>query len=152
MKETDKKELPEIYRNLCETAEKMRQNSYAPYSHWTVGAALLAENGEIYAGCNVENAAYTPTCCGERNAFFQAISKGERKFSAIAVCGGNQGKPAASFCSPCGVCRQVVAEFCEKDFCVLLTDGKNVRLYTLEELLPVSFGEELSGRTSYENV
>lgn len=126
---------------LCALAVKAMENAYVPYSGYKVGAALLCKNGKIYTGCNIENASYTPTVCAERTAFFKAISEGEREFSMIAVCGGKDGIIRGAF-PPCGVCRQVMAEFCEKDFRILvITDGKkpDYDCYTLSELLPFSF-------------
>ncbi len=119
---------------LMKLAQKARENAYAPYSNFLVGAALLGKSGRIYTGCNVENAAYGPTLCAERVAFGKAVSEGEREFSAIAVCGGKRGEPTAA-CTPCGVCRQVMAELCKPDFLVY-TQGKT---YTLQELLPDGF-------------
>lgn len=123
---------------LIEKAVKAMESSYSPYSGFRVGAALLTKSGRVYTGCNVENASYSPTCCAERVAFFNAISNGEKEFTAIAVVGGKDGR-IASFCSPCGVCRQVMAEFCDKDFMVILFDGKLTKAHTLEKLLPESF-------------
>ena len=125
-------------KELCSLAIKAAENSYSPYSNCKVGAALLSKNGKVYLGCNIENAAFSPTVCAERVAFFKAISEGKNKFSAIAVVGGKQGS-IEEFCSPCGVCRQVMAEFCGKDFKIYMFDGKNEKAYCLEELLPESF-------------
>ncbi len=119
---------------LMELAKEARENAYAPYSNFLVGAALLCKNGKVYTGCNVENAAYSPTLCAERVAFGKAISKGERDFVAIAVVGGKRGGKTVR-CTPCGVCRQVMAEFCKPDF-LIYTEGD---AYTLEDLLPESF-------------
>lgn len=124
---------------LVREAYAAQERAYAPYSHFMVGAALLAENGRIYRGCNIENAAYSVSNCAERTAFFKAISEGERNFTAIAIAGNREGKPG-DYCPPCGVCRQMMAEFCGKDFIILmarsLTDWKTC---TLGELLPESF-------------
>ena len=128
-------------RELMLEAQRARLSAYAPYSHFFVGAALLAASGKIYLGCNIENAAYGPTNCAERTAFFKAISEGEREFLAIAITGGREGEPPA-FCAPCGVCRQVMAEFCQGDFRVLLGNTEEVKLYTLSQLLPVTFDKE----------
>ena len=122
----------------------MTERSYAPYSHFHVGAALLGKDGKIYTGCNVENAAYGPSNCAERTAVFKAVSEGCRDFEAIAIVGGpedEKGKPAIKdFCPPCGVCRQVLAEFCDKDFKILLANGAGeIKEFTLGELLPESF-------------
>lgn len=126
---------------LIEEAKKAAEKAYAPYSHYTVGAALLTKDGKIYTGCNIENAAYGPTNCAERTAFFKAVSEGEREFSKIAVVGGKELNFDRYF-APCGVCRQVMREFCSDDFVVLL--GKNDEEYkstTLAELLPLSFSK-----------
>lgn len=127
------------YPLLIEKAQQAKSFSYAPYSNFHVGAALLADNGAIYTGCNIENAAYTPTNCAERTAFFKAVSEGVHSFSAIAVINDTD-----DYCSPCGVCRQVMREFCDpKTFQVILARNTNDYLImTLEELLPKSFGKE----------
>ena len=122
-------------------ARKAREKSYSPYSHYCVGAALLTRGGKVYTGCNIENAAYTPTNCAERTAIFKAVSEGERDFEAIAIVGGRAGEPAG-FCAPCGVCRQVIAEFCKDDFKIILGDEKNFKVYTLGTLLPLAFTEK----------
>ena len=129
---------------LVEIAYEAREMSYAPYSHFKVGAALLAKSGKIYKGCNIENAAYTPTNCAERTAFFKAVSEGERKFAAIAIVGGKEGEENLTFCAPCGVCRQVMMEFCDpKEFQIILGRGnKEYKIYLLDELLPLGFGPE----------
>lgn len=124
---------------LMQAAEAARLKSYSPYSHFCVGAALLGTSGTVYTGCNVENAAYTPTNCAERTAFFKAVSEGERTFEAIAITGGREGEKP-SFCAPCGVCRQVMAEFCTGDFSILLGNSDSVQSMTLAELLPERFG------------
>ncbi|MEE0420156.1 MAG: cytidine deaminase [Lachnospiraceae bacterium] len=124
---------------LYKEAVRAREQSYSPYSGFQVGAALLGRTGKIYHGCNIENASYSPTNCAERTAFFKAISEGEREFEAIAVAGGRAGGELQS-CPPCGVCRQVMAEFCGPDFLVILGDAQgNIEEYTLGELLPESF-------------
>ena len=126
---------------LLRRAESARRFAYAPYSRFTVGAALLAESGKIYTGCNIESASYTPTVCAERTAFFKAVSEGERRFLRIAIAGGAQGRPAEEPCPPCGVCRQVMMEFCDPHaFQIVLASGGKPRRYLLEELLPVGFG------------
>lgn len=127
-----------MYSNLLKTAEEARKNAYVPYSKFSVGAALLTKSGKIYTGCNIENAAYSPTNCAERTAFFKAISEGEREFEAIAVVGAKDGEKG-EFCSPCGVCRQVMAEFCEPDFRIVLKDIDSIRIFSLSELLPSAF-------------
>ena len=119
---------------LIRQAEKAREAAYAPYSGYRVGAALLCEDGKVYTGCNIENAAYSPSNCAERTAFFKAVSDGAREFAAIAVAAG----PPIAY--PCGVCRQVMAEFCGPSFRVLVSDmSGGWRDYTLEELLPHGF-------------
>jgi len=128
-------------RELIRAALAARECSYSPYSGFMVGAALLTESGRVYAGCNIENAAYTPTNCAERTAFFKAVSKGEREFAAIAVAGWpRDGETGYAF--PCGVCRQVMMEFCDPDrFRVLVAAGEEeYRAFTLRELLPEGFG------------
>ena len=124
---------------LMEKAVEAMGNSYSPYSGYTVGAALLCEDGTVYQGCNIENASYTPTVCAERTAFFKAVYDGHRDFRAIAVCGGKNGVITGPF-PPCGVCRQVMREFCRDDFIIYTggTDGK-LNAYTLAQLLPQSF-------------
>ena len=127
------------YEILIQKAFEMLEFSYVPYSHFHVGAALLAKKGNVYAGCNIENAAYSPTNCAERTAFFKAVSEGVKDFDAIAVVGGHDGI-VKDFCPPCGVCRQVMREFCSKDFKIILAKtSKEYKIYTLEELLPESF-------------
>ena len=125
-------------RELMNLAIEARKNAYAPYSGFFVGAALLTADGRIFTGCNIENASYTPTNCAERTAFFKAVSEGERAFSAIAIAGG-KGETPDAICAPCGVCRQVMAEFCTPDFRVILGDGERQSVYTLRDLLPLSF-------------
>ena len=127
-------------KELLEKAIEARKFSYAPYSGFHVGAALLGKNGKVYTGCNVENAAYTPTNCAERTAIFKAVSEGEREFEAIAIVGG-KGENLAPLCAPCGVCRQVLAEFCDKDFRIVLGTPEKQEIRTLGELLPDSFGK-----------
>lgn len=126
---------------LIETATEQLAFSYTPYSNFKVGAALLAKNGTIYTGCNIENAAYTPTNCAERTAFFKAVSEGVREFDAICIVGGKDGV-LEDFAPPCGVCRQVMMEFCQPDkFQIILAKGKeNYQIYTLEDLMPQGFG------------
>ena len=130
----------ELEQKLMATAIEYRKRSYSPYSHFQVGAALLTADGEIIGGCNIENAAYTPTNCAERTAIFKAVSEGKKEFTAIAVVGGKVDGPL-EFCSPCGVCRQVLVEFCDpKTFVVYLgTSVEDYKGYLLEELLPYSF-------------
>lgn len=126
-------------KELCKEAIDVMKNAYAPYSGYKVGAALLTEKGKLFAGCNIENAAYTPTVCAERVALFNAISSGERNFTAIAVAGGKDGVISGAF-PPCGVCRQVMAEFCAPDFTVLVVTGEDsYKKYTINELFPQAF-------------
>ena len=125
---------------LMQAAEKARKNAYAPYSGFFVGAALLTKGGKLYTGCNIESASYTPTNCAERTAFFKAVSEGEREFEAIAIVGG-KGETLSDLCAPCGVCRQVMAEFCDGDFRVLLGTSEKFEEYSLKDLFPLSFGK-----------
>ncbi len=128
----------EFYRSLMASAVAAREYAYSPYSGYRVGAALLGKSGKLYTGCNVENAGYTPTNCAERTAVFKAVSEGEREFTAIAVVGG-MGDSIDPACTPCGVCRQVLAEFCAADMPVILGTPENLRVLTLEDLLPFAF-------------
>lgn len=130
-------------RTLIRQAIKKLPCAYAPYSHFHVSAALLCGDGTVYTGNNVENASYSATSCAERNAFFKAVNDGKREFRAIAICGGKDGI-IADYCAPCGVCRQVMREFCSPSgFTVLLAkSGEEYKEFTLEELLPWSFGPE----------
>lgn len=128
-----------LIEKLIKKAIEMLNFSYAPYSNFHVGAALLTSEDEIYTGCNIENAAYGPSNCAERTAIFKAVSEGKKEFEAIAVVGGKNGK-IENFCPPCGVCRQVLAEFCKKDFEIVLAKSTNeYKIMTLEQLLPESF-------------
>lgn len=127
------------YSELLDAAKAARGDSYCPYSHFAVGAALLTKSGKIYTGANIENASYTPTVCAERVAFFRAISEGEREFSAIAIAGGPASRPSSSPTPPCGVCRQVMAEFADSDFKIILNGGDAPVVYTLDEILPLRF-------------
>ena len=120
-------------------AKKAREFAYAPYSHFMVGAALETKDGKVYRGCNVENSAYGPTNCAERTAFFKAISEGDREFTRIAIVGAMEGIEADQPCAPCGVCRQVLSEFCKEDFEIHLFNGEEIKTFTLGELLPESF-------------
>ena len=123
---------------LINKAKDAMKFSYSPYSGFKVGSALICKNGKVFTGVNIENASFSATNCAERTAFFKAISEGEKDFCKIAVVGGKGGK-ITDFCPPCGVCRQVMAQFCEKDFEILLFNGEIIKKYTLEEILPVSF-------------
>ncbi len=130
----------EVEKKLIETALEYRKRAYTPYSHYKVGAALLAKNGTIYGGCNVENAAYTPTNCAERTAFFKAVSEGVTEFEAIAIFGGYDGGQL-KVCAPCGVCRQVMIEFCDPDDFIIYigTSAEDYEPHKLREMLPFSF-------------
>ncbi len=128
-------------RALLNEALKARKNAYSPYSEYRVGAALLCENGKVYTGCNMENASYSATLCAERSAFASAISAGERSFLAIAVVGGKE-ESADEAASPCGICRQVMAEFCKKDFKIILGNEDAIQIYSLSDLLPLAFSLE----------
>lgn len=130
-------------RELIRLALEAREMAYAPYSKYRVGAALLTKQGRVYKGCNIENAAYTPTNCAERTAFFKAVSEGERAFEAIAIVGGYQGAPT-SYAYPCGVCRQVMREFCDPaEFRIITAISEEQYVErTLAELLPEGFGPE----------
>ena len=134
----------EQIKKMIEIALSQLAYSYTPYSDFKVGAALLGKNGRIYTGCNIENAAYTPTICAERTAFFKAVSEGERKFVAIAIAGGPKDASAdkMQYCAPCGVCRQVMAEFCDPEHFMtyLVKSLDDMKSYSVKELLPESFG------------
>ena len=127
-------------KELLLKAIEAREMAYAPYSDHKVGAALVGKSGKVYTGCNVENAAYTPTNCAERTAIFKAVSEGEREFTAIAVVGG-LGDKLSDVCAPCGVCRQVLAEFCDGDLHVVMGTPGKIVVSTLADLLPLSFGK-----------
>ena len=129
-------------KDLIQSARAAMKMSYSPYSNCTVGAALLCDNEKVYCGCNIENASFSPTICAERTAFFKAVSEGERKFKMIAVCGECNGEGDRPF-YPCGVCRQVMAEFCGPDFIVLVaTADAGYEKFTLSDLLPHTFSIE----------
>lgn len=130
------------YETIIKEALRMRGLSYVPYSGFAVGAALLAEDETIYTGCNIENASYTPTNCAERTAFFKAVSEGVLKFRAIAIAGGPKEAKELSYCPPCGVCRQVMMEFCDYETfqVVLVKSEMEYQIYTLKELMPLGFG------------
>lgn len=128
-------------KELIDIAVSAMKKAYAPYSHFKVGAALLCSDGSVYEGCNIENAAFTPTVCAERVAFFSAVRDGHRDFSEIAVVGGMDGN-ITSFTYPCGVCRQVMREFCRGDFTIAVTDGNTLEKLTLDKLLPYSFSPD----------
>lgn len=128
-------------QKMIDLAEEQLKYSYTPYSHFKVGAALLTKGGKLYTGCNIENAAYTPTNCAERTAFFKAVSEGEREFQAICIVGGNDGV-LTEYTAPCGVCRQVMMEFCNPEtFQIILATGREqYEVFTLKEMLPFGFG------------
>ena len=127
-------------QELISRALEARKNAYAPYSDFRVGAALLSDRGEIYTGCNIENSAYTPTNCAERTAFFKAVSEGVRSFRAICIAGGPGEREPEEPCPPCGVCRQVMLEFCGPEFEVILAvNGQQYEVYTLDRLAPMGF-------------
>ncbi len=126
-------------QELCTLAIKSMNNAYSPYSGYKVGAALLCDNGKVFTGCNVENSSYGATVCAERTAIFKAVSDGERDFSMLAVAGGKENELSDKFL-PCGICRQVMAEFGKPDFTVLVVTGENkYKEFTLSELLPNAF-------------
>ncbi len=131
----------EMIQQLIHQATDMLKFSYTPYSNFKVGAALLTKDGKIYTGCNIENAGYTPTNCAERTAIFKAVSEGVKDFTAICVVGGKDGV-VTEYAAPCGVCRQVMMEFCDPQTfqIILAVDEEHYDIYTLEELLPQGFG------------
>lgn len=130
---------------LATKAKEAMTKSYSPYSGYKVGAALLCKDGSVYTGCNIENAGYSATNCAERTAFFKAVSEGKREFSAIAICGGKDGVIEDAF-PPCGVCRQVMREFCEDHFEIHLLTKEGIESYTLSQLLPMSFSPDIIQR------
>ncbi len=129
------------YKTLIAEAYEAQKNAYIPYSHWAVGACLLTKEGKMYRGCNIESATHTPTCCAERTAFFKAVSEGEKHFVAIAVVGNDKDTPIGegAICPPCGVCRQVMSEFCHPDTfeIILAYDYDKYQVYTLAQLMPL---------------
>jgi len=129
-------------KELISLANSARERAYCPYSDFSVGAALLTKGGKVYTGANIENASFTPTVCAERVALFSAIHAGERDFEAIAVVGGPHGRAAEKLFTPCGVCRQVLSEFCGADMRVLIASASETLETTLGELLPHGFGKE----------
>lgn len=131
------------YEELVIEALEARKTAYTPYSHFKVGAALLTKGGKVYRGCNIENAAYSPTNCAERTAVFKAVSEGEREFKAIAVVGGKEDDENLSICTPCGVCRQVLNEFADaEEFDIVLGtfNREDMRVFKLKDILPMGFG------------
>ncbi len=127
---------------LVELACKARDNAYSPYSSFCVGAALLCCDGQIYTGANIENASYGACNCAERTAIFKAVMEGKREFRAIAIVGAKRGEEITSYCAPCGICRQVMAEFATSSLEILLYDGKDIKTYTLGDLLPEAFDKD----------
>ena len=132
------------YQYLVDEAFKARENAYTPYSHFKVGACCELNDGKMIYGANIENAAYTPSNCAERTAFFKAVSDGERNFRAIAIVGGKEGEKDYDFCSPCGVCRQVMMEFCDpEEFEIVLGNSAgDIKVIKLKDILPEGFGPE----------
>ena len=128
-------------RELINLALDARKVSYSPYSGFSVGAALLCKDGSVYTGCNIENSAFSPTNCAERTAFFKAVSEGEREFKRIAVVGGESSEEMPlNYCPPCGMCRQVMKEFCSADFEIIIAKTPDdFKIMTLAEILPLSF-------------
>lgn len=134
-----KKEITELIAATLQA----RGMAYTPYSHYHVGAALLSADGRIYQGGNIENASYGATNCAERTAFFKAVSEGQRDFKAIAIAGGLEGQEPVDYAYPCGICRQVMQEFCKDDFQIIVAKSmEDYKIYSLEELLPFGFGGE----------
>ena len=126
-------------KKLVDRACEARLKAYSPYSGFCVGAALLCKDGEVIVGANIENSSYGATNCAERTAFFTALMQGKSDFTAIAIVGAKRGEEISSFCAPCGICRQVMAEFCEKDFEILLYNGKDIKTYVMSDILPEAF-------------
>ena len=124
---------------LVDAAVSAREKAYSPYSSFCVGAALLCADGEVIIGANVENSSYGGTICAERVALTSAVVNGKSDFVAIAIVGAPRGENIGAFCAPCGICRQFMTEFCDKNFEILLYDGKEIRIYTLEKILPAAF-------------
>ena len=132
----------EVIRTLCQKAVDMRSESYAPYSDFLVGSAILTKDGKVFTGCNIENSAFGPSICAERTAISKAVSEGYRDFAAIAIAGGKR-DGELQYCAPCGVCRQVMREFCEPSFKIYLAKSAgDYKEFTLGELLPESFGPD----------
>lgn len=125
------------YQQLINEAARARENAYAPYSGFRVGAAIVTEDGKIFTGCNIENSSFSATNCAERTALFTAVSAGETRFKALAVVGGKE--KLLPMCVPCGVCRQVLSEFCSPEFTIILGTPQNYKEYTLQELFPLPF-------------
>lgn len=133
------------YKDLIPLALEARQYAYAPYSHFMVGAALLCADGRVFKGCNIENGAFSPSICAERTAFAKAISEGYRDFTAIAIVGAPSDSKGTDLCTPCGVCRQVMSEFCQQDFHIICAKTDETgeileqKVFTLNEMLPGGF-------------
>ncbi len=125
-------------QELINAAKKAMEKSYAPYSHFNVGAALYCGDGKVYLGANIENASFSLCCCAERNAVFRAVNDGERDFKAIAIVGGKNHK-IEKYCPPCGACRQVLTEFCKEDFDIILTNGQKIKTFKLKDIMPLGF-------------
>lgn len=128
------------YKQLVREAYEAQKFAYAPYSNWVVGAALLTKEGKIYHGCNVENSTFSPSNCAERTAIFKAVSEGDRNFAAIAIVGNDKNTEIGKgdFCPPCGVCRQVMTEFCDDNFEIILAKGyDDFEVYTLSDVMPL---------------
>ena len=132
-------QLTNVYYQLLDKAHDAREASYCPYSGFAVGAALLTASGKIYLGANIENASYSPTMCAERVAFFKAISAGEREFVAIAIVGANKDEQPSRIVPPCGVCRQVMSEFCGSDFMIVLGTRDKMELVPFADMMPFTF-------------
>lgn len=136
----------DLAQKLIDAALKARLKSYSPYSHFKVGAALLTVEGKIFTGCNIESAAYTPSICAERTAFSKAISEGYNKFLAIAIAGAEENSEANDLCPPCGVCRQVMMEFCDvNNFEILMLHSSEIVSYKLKDLFPLGFSVDHIG-------
>ncbi|MDD2231438.1 MAG: cytidine deaminase [Sphaerochaetaceae bacterium] len=146
--ETNDEQGKELIQKLILTALDSRRRSYVPYSGFSVGAALLGKSGKIYCGCNIENSSFGATNCAERTAFFSAVNQGEKEFDAIAIVGGKAENGPSSYCPPCGICRQVMLEFCDPDkFRIILAKSKDdFCIYKLSQLIPVSFGPKDLGK------
>ncbi len=130
-------------KKLVEAALSAREKAYVPYSHFQVGAALLAKNGNVYKGCNVENASYGAAICAERTAFVKAVSEGEREFAAIAVAGGRENESIQGYAYPCGICRQFMLEFCDRDFTIIVARStEDYKCHSLEEIIPMGFSAD----------
>ena len=125
-------------QELINAAKKAMEKSYAPYSHFNVGAALYCGDGKVYLGANIENSSFSLCCCAERNAIFRAVSDGERDFKAIAIVGGKNHK-IEKYCPPCGACRQVLTEFCKENFDIILTNGQKIKTFKLKDIMPLGF-------------